>query len=89
MDKNTNEYSPNVALIRGEGIRIIRATIPRDIRNELMRGVKTGALGWLRKDRLKPEIFYRPDQENEAMQQQINQALHAIKCLAKIIHIGE
>ena len=85
MDKNTNEYTPNVALIREKGIRLVRGTIPRAVRNELMNAVKAGSLAWLKKDRLKPDIFCHPDHKNEAIQHQFNEALHAIKCISKVV----
>ena len=85
MENNTNKYSPNVALIREKGIRVVRGTIPRMVRNELMNGVKEGALGRLKKDQLKPEIFYHPDHKNEAVQHQFDEALRAINCISKVV----
>lgn len=85
MNEHANHYSPNVQLIRDEGIRIIKGSIFRFVRNELMDAVKSGALGRLRKDGLKPEVFYHPDLEKKAIETQINWALNAIKCIEKII----
>ncbi len=80
-----DEYSPNVGLIRSEGYRIIHATIPRQVRKELMHGVKAGDLGRLKKDRLKPEVFYHPDYEGAAIASQKEIEISAIKTLAQII----
>lgn len=86
MNTNENEYSPNVKLIRDQGVRIVRATIFHAVRNELMRAVKSGSLGRLKKDGLKPEIFYHPNHEQEARESQINEALHSIECISRIVY---
>lgn len=79
------EYSRNVELIRQEKVRMIKARIPRVIRKELQHAVKAGCLGRLKKDRLKPEVFYHPDYEQDAIDCQINAALYAIQCISKIV----
>jgi len=57
---------PNVEMIRSEGIRVVRGTIPRQVRSELMAGVKAGELGRMRKDGLMPEVFFDPDLRDAA-----------------------
>lgn len=85
MNDHANQYSANVQLIRNEGIRVIQGSIFRFVRNELMSAVKSGSLGRLKKDGLKPEVFYHPDLEKKAIETQISWALNAINCIEKII----
>lgn len=80
-----DNFSPNVGLIRSEGFRVIRATIPRAVRNELSQAVKTGVLGRLKKEGLKPEVFYHPTYESAAIDAQINIAKEATETLSKVL----
>ena len=84
MNKNTIEYTPNVRLVRDQGVRIIRGSYPRAVRNEWMAAVKSGFLGRLKQDGLKPEVFYHPNHELEAIESQLNAALYAIECIRKV-----
>ena len=89
MDNHTKnlepEYSRNVALIRKEGIRVVRGRIFCEVRKELTQGIKLGAIGRLKKDRLKPEVFYHPALEKEAIECQMGEALNAIKCISQVL----
>ena len=78
----------NVALIRAERFRLIVGRVPRDIRTALNAAVKTGVLGHLKKDGLKPEVYYHPtfdylarDARNKAERESIR-VLH--KCMVGI-----
>ena len=89
MDNNFKdlepEYGRNVALIRKEGIRVVHGRGSREFRKELTQGVKLGAIGHLKEDRLKPEVFYHPALEKEAIECQMGEALHAIKCISQVL----
>jgi hypothetical protein len=50
----------NIQMVRNERYRII-THLHKEIRENLNHGVKNGMLGHLKKDGLKPEIFYHPD----------------------------
>jgi hypothetical protein len=84
----TNEESlamPNVANIRNGASRIVRGKIPMSVRSELRQAVKLGLLGHLKKDGLKPEIFFHPDHLNGARERQQVEAGYAISCIAKVM----
>jgi len=76
---------PNVEQIRAQATRVIRGRIPQQVRRELMAAVKAGALGHLKKDGLKPEIFFHPDHENGAIERQKREAAYSIECIATVI----
>ncbi|HEY8343347.1 MAG TPA: hypothetical protein VIK75_10215 [Calditerricola sp.] len=85
MSRYTAEFGPNVESILAQGTRVVRGRIPRQVRNELMTAVKAGVLGRLKKDGLKPEIFFHPDHKNGAIERQRREAEYAIGCIAKVI----
>jgi len=61
-DKNETLTS-NVEMIRTEGTRLICGPIPREIRKELMEGVKKGQIGHIRKGKeaWAKEVFFHTD----------------------------
>ncbi len=63
-------YSPNVEMIRCRATRVVKGKIPAQVRKELMQGVKDGHLGHLKKDGLKPEVFYHPCHKHGAIEVQ-------------------
>ncbi|MCE2762857.1 MAG: hypothetical protein LW713_17940 [Acetobacteraceae bacterium] len=83
-DKGMTVADANVALVRMEGIRIVKARMPRDVRAALMAGVVDGRLGHLPKDGLKPEAFFHPNsiwKAKEARQKEENTAVRAIAAI--------
>jgi len=76
---------PNVALIRKNATRIVHGRVPAQVRNELARGVKLGLLGHLKRDGLKPEIYFHPDHKHGAIDMQSREAAYAINCIRKVI----
>ena len=84
----TNEQCqemPNVARIRLHATRVIRGRVPAQVRRELSEGVKLGLIGHLKKDGLKPEIFFHPDHRNGAIERQQREAEYAIDCVRKVV----
>lgn len=49
---------PNVDAILVQGTRIVNGRIPKQVRDELKKGVKAGFIGILKKQGLKPEVIY-------------------------------
>lgn len=84
MDRYTDQYGRNVQNILCQATRVVRGRIPAEVRKELMTAVKAGALGRLRKDGLKPEIFFHPDHKHGAIERQQREVEYAIKCLSKV-----
>lgn len=82
---NVVPYGPNVEAIRSQASRIVHGRIPAQVRRELMDAVKGGHLGRLKKDGLKPEIFFHPDHKHGAIERQKREALYAVDCIAKVV----
>lgn len=85
MTRYTDKYGPNVQNILCQATRVVRGKIPAAVRKELMAAVKAGALGRLRKDGLKPEIFFHPDHKHGAIERQQREAQYAIECIANVV----
>jgi hypothetical protein len=78
-------YGPNVEAIRARAMRIVHGKIPAQVRKELMDAVKAGHLGRLKKDGLKPEIFFHPDHKHGAVARQKSEAAYAVRCIAGVV----
>lgn len=76
---------PNAMRIRVGGTKVIVGSLPAQVRKELMAAVKSGHLGRLQKDGLKPEIFFHPDHKNAAIERQKREALHSVSCIASVM----
>lgn len=85
MTMYTDEFGPNVQNILVQATRVIRGRIPAQVRKELAAAVKAGALGHLKKDGLKPEIFFHPDHKHGAIERQKAEAMYAAKCIAGVV----
>ncbi len=85
MTRYTAAFGRNVEMILAQGSRVVRGSIPAQVRKELRAAVKAGALGHLKKDGLKPEIFYHPDHKHGAIERQKREAEYSIKCIATVI----
>lgn len=70
MSGYTDDFGPNVANILAQASRVIRGRVPAQVRKELMAAVKAGALGRLKRQGLKPEIFFHPDHLHGAIDRQ-------------------
>ncbi len=81
----TDAYGPNVQNILIQATRVIRGKIPAQVRKELMLAVKAGALGRLKSDGLKPEIFFHPDHKHGAVERQKREAEYSVSCIAKVM----
>lgn len=78
-------YGRNVENIRAGATRVIRGTVPMQVRRELSRAVKDGVLGRVPKDGLRPEIYFHPSHENGAIERQKSEAQHAVKSIASVM----
>lgn len=50
----------NVEMVKMARVRTVTAPIPRDVRKALNDAVKRGEIGHMKKDGLKPEVYYHP-----------------------------
>lgn len=80
-----SDYGPNVERILAQATRVVRGSIPSQVRRELSAAVKAGVLGRLKKDGLKPEVFYHPDHKHGAIERQTREAEYAIKCISSVM----
>lgn len=80
-------YGPNVTNILVHATRVIRGRVPAQVRAELRRAVKDKVLGHLKKDGLKPEIFFDPNHLHGAVELQKREAEYAVKCIATVMHV--
>lgn len=85
MSRYTEAYGPNVAQILVQASRVIRGKIPAQVRKELREAVKAGVLGHLKRDGLKPEIFFHPDHKHGAIERQKREAEYAVGCISKVM----
>lgn len=81
----TDDFGPNVSRILSQGTLVVRGRIPAQVRKELSAAVKAKVLGRLRKDGLKPEVYFHPSHKNGAIDRQKREAAYAISCIAKVI----
>jgi hypothetical protein len=88
MTPEQEAYGPNVAQILNQATRVVKGRIPAAVRKELMNAVKDGVLGHLKKDGLKPEIFFHPNHVNGAVDRQKREAEYAIKSIAGVVASG-
>jgi hypothetical protein len=88
MSNRINEdFGPNVTQIQVQATRVIRGTIPAQVRKQLRAAVAAGVLGQLKKDGLKPEIFFHPDHRHGAVELQKREAAYSISCVASVMHV--
>jgi len=83
----TSDYGPNVEGILSQATRVVRGRIPFSVRQELMNAVRAGVLGHLKKDGLKPEMFFHPDHRQGAIERQASEAAYSISCIASVIAV--
>jgi hypothetical protein len=76
---------PNAEQIRKQATRVIVGRVPMQVRRELNAAVKAGYLGHLKKDGLKPEIYFDPAHRNGAIERQAREAAYSVSCIAKVI----
>lgn len=84
MSNNETEMSPNVKMIRVEGVRLISGRIPLEVRKELYEAVKLGQLGHLKKDKLKPEAFFHPNSIYKAKEKRGIAQNASLRAIAKV-----
>jgi hypothetical protein len=88
MTPDVEAYGPNVAQILVQATRVIRGRVPASVRKELNAAVKAGVLGHLKRDGLKPEIFFHPYHIHGARERQIREAEYSARCIAGVVVHG-
>lgn len=59
----------NVLMVQIEGVRIISGKVPADVRRALNAAVKAGELGHMKKDGLKPEVYFHKNGRARAIEE--------------------
>lgn len=77
------KYGPNVTAIVCKGTRIIRGTVPQQVRRQLALAAKDNILGRFPKDGLLPEIYYHPDHKHSAERMRREEAVYSAQCIGK------
>jgi hypothetical protein len=80
-----NAADANVHIVRLMGVRIIRTSLPKDVRAALNVAVKEGKLGRLPKKGLEPEAYFHPNSKWAAMEQRSRIALEKVGALQKVL----
>lgn len=73
----------NVLMIRNERFRLVHK-LPASVRKALNAAVKSGVLGHLKKDGVKPEAYFHPTFKylaEEARERQLNAAVRALQSI--------
>lgn len=81
----TDDFGPNVANILAQATRVIHGRVPAQVREQLRAAVKAGVLGHLKKDGLKPEIFFHPAHKNGAIERQKREAEYSVNCIRGVL----
>lgn len=68
MENGMSADEANVEMIRMMGFRLVENRIPRETRAALMAAVKKGKLGRLKKEGMRPEVFFHPNSIWKAME---------------------
>jgi hypothetical protein len=57
----------NVLIVQMMGVRVINNRLPADVRKALNAAVKTGELGHIKKEGLKPEVYHHKNARPKAL----------------------
>lgn len=71
----------NVEVVRMMGVRIVSGKIDKGTRSALVAAVKTGRIGHLKRDGLKPEAFFHPNAESAAKEERSKIANAGIRAI--------
>jgi len=77
----------NVELVLAERYRLITSRIPREVRKALNNAVKQKKLGHLKKDHLKPEVYYHPNFKYLAIDARNKHERESLKALEQMFVI--
>lgn len=75
----------NVEMVRTEGIRVIKGKLRSDVRKALNYGVKAGKLRHIKKDGMKPEVYYNPNSGIYVNGVRNRYVEHGIRVLSSVI----
>ena len=75
----------NVQMVRNQRVEEV-TKLPREVRSALNKAVKEKKLGHLKKDGIKPEVYFHPDFRDDAVEiraKRVNAHIRAMKKICK------
>lgn len=75
----------NVFMTQLMGVRVIEGSLPREVRKELMAAVKNGEIGHMKKDGMKPEVFFHKNAGTYATEIRARHLESSINVLKKVL----
>lgn len=88
QDRKITAAEANVMLVQLEGVRIIKGSVPRDVRNALNAAVKAGKLGHLKKQGLAPEAYFHVNARGRALAERQQIVDTSIEALKRVFVVG-
>ena len=77
----------NVLMVQIEGVRIVSGRIPKEVRAALNEAVKSGELGHLKKEGLKPEAYFHKNARANALEERNRIAIEKTESIKKSVVI--
>lgn len=74
----------NVEIVCMMGVRVITNSLDRSVRSALNKAVKSGKLGHIKKDGLKPEVYFHANGRSNAIEERDRIFKSKLKRLLKI-----
>lgn len=84
LGKMTAEQA-NFEMVRMERVRVVRGSIPAQIRKSLNNAVKSGELCHKKKEGRKPEVYYHPNFEHLANEARNRAERETLEALARVM----
>lgn len=81
---NISADEANVMMVLFERVRVIEGRTPATVRKALNAAVKEGRLGHMKKDGLKPEVYYHPRFKNIALGARKEHESQALASILKV-----
>jgi len=81
---NIDANEANVMMVLFERARVIQGRTPASVRKALNAAVKEGRLGHMKKDGLKPEVYYHPKFKNIAIAKRKEHESQALASILKV-----
>ena len=74
----------NIEMVRMVRAKVIVGSLPAEVRRALNAAVKAGTLGHMKKDGLKPEVYYHPNFEHIANGERNRIETESLRAIASV-----
>jgi hypothetical protein len=75
----------NVDMILDQKFRMVRNRIPQQVRTALNQAVKANVLGYVKKDGMRPEMYFNPKYKDLAMKTREDEHRRGLDILSKVM----